>query len=124
MHFCKVCENMFYIRLKEDDENKLIYYCRNCGNEEENFSEETIIISSSKFEKQEKQFEYVINKFTKLDTTLPRVNNIDCPNIDCRSNKDSGIEKEILFIRYNEKNMKYVYLCLCCDNVWQIKKNS
>ena len=28
MHFCKVCENMYYIRLKDDDSNSLIYYCR------------------------------------------------------------------------------------------------
>jgi DNA-directed RNA polymerase subunit M/transcription elongation factor TFIIS len=114
---------MFYIRLKEDDANKLVYYCRNCGNEEENFSEETIILSTSKFEKQEKQFNYVINKYTKLDPTLPRVKNIECPNIDCKTSNDSDVEKEILFIRFNEKDMKYVYLCSSCDNVWQIKKD-
>ena len=35
MHFCKVCENMYYIRLKDDDSNSLIYYCRKCGNEDD-----------------------------------------------------------------------------------------
>ena len=73
MHFCKVCDNMFYIRLKDQDDNKLIYYCRNCGNEEENFSEETIIISSSKFDKQEKQFDYVINKFYKVIIVIKKI---------------------------------------------------
>ena len=26
---------MYYLQLKKDDEDKLIYYCRNCGNEDE-----------------------------------------------------------------------------------------
>ena len=35
MHFCPKCGNMYYLQLKKDDEDKLIYYCRNCGNEDE-----------------------------------------------------------------------------------------
>lgn len=122
MHFCKICYNMYYIRLKEEDANKLIYYCRNCGNEEENFSKETIILSSSQFKQGEKQFDYYINKYSKLDPTLPRVNDIMCPNQECLTNKEKE-PREILFIRYDEKQMKYVYLCSTCDQVWQIKKD-
>ena len=35
MHFCPKCGNMYYLQLKKDDEDQLIYYCRNCGNEDE-----------------------------------------------------------------------------------------
>ena len=35
MNFCKECENMLYIKLNKDGEDKLIYYCRNCGHEDE-----------------------------------------------------------------------------------------
>jgi len=119
MHFCSVCQNMYYIRLKEENGNKLIYYCRNCGNEEENFSQETIILSSSQFKKGDKQFSYYINKYTKLDPTLPRVHDINCPNSECNS---SDKEKEVISLRYDETNMKYVYLCANCDEVWQIQK--
>ena len=31
MHFCKSCSNMYYIKLLDSDNNKLSYYCRNCG---------------------------------------------------------------------------------------------
>ena len=31
MHFCSSCDNMYYIRIEEKDENKLVYYCRKCG---------------------------------------------------------------------------------------------
>ena len=32
MHFCDKCDNMFYIKLENLDCNKITYYCRNCGN--------------------------------------------------------------------------------------------
>ena len=34
MRFCIQCNNMYYIRLSDNDGGNLIYYCRNCGNEE------------------------------------------------------------------------------------------
>ena len=68
-----------------------------------------------------------INKYTKLDPTLPRINTVNCPNVDCASNKmiegekketHREQDKEIIYIRYDDKNMKYVYLCAVCDTVW------
>ena len=35
MHFCTVCENMYYFRLTGEDKDKLTYYCRKCGNEDD-----------------------------------------------------------------------------------------
>ena len=35
MHFCSICQNMYYIRLDGEDNNKLIYYCRKCGHEDD-----------------------------------------------------------------------------------------
>ena len=40
MRFCSKCENMYYIRIDSEDTNKLIYYCRHCGNEEDNLLNE------------------------------------------------------------------------------------
>ena len=34
MHFCTVCQNMYYIRLTGENKDQLIYYCRKCGNED------------------------------------------------------------------------------------------
>ena len=30
-------------------------------------------------------------------------------------------EKEILYIRYDDSNMKFVYLCGVCNTVWNTK---
>ena len=35
MHFCIECGNMYYLKLKnmeDNSSNNLVYYCRKCGN--------------------------------------------------------------------------------------------
>ena len=38
MHFCKICQNMYYIRLSGENNNTLTYYCRKCGDEDDTLS--------------------------------------------------------------------------------------
>jgi DNA-directed RNA polymerase subunit M/transcription elongation factor TFIIS len=112
---------MYYISIDQNDNNKLVYYCRNCGNTDSTLSTENVIVSKNQLKKSEQEFSHIINKYTKLDPTLPRINNILCPNADCPTNK-SNEEKEIIYIRYDDKNMKYVYLCSTCDTVWKTEE--
>ena len=117
MHFCSICSNMYYIRINTDDPNKLVYYCRKCGNEDKLLAIENVCVSKTQIKKSEKTFSHFINKYTKLDPTLPRINTILCPNADCSTNTE-GTNREIIYIRYDDTNMKYVYLCSTCDTVW------
>jgi aspartate carbamoyltransferase regulatory subunit len=82
-----------------------------------------VTVSKVQLKKSEQEFSHIINKYTKLDPTLPRVTNILCPNLDCASNKDSHI-REIIYIRYDDINMKYVYLCSTCDTVWKTEEQT
>ena len=117
MHFCSNCQNMYYIRINSDDPNKIVYYCRNCGNEDKLIAIENVCVSKTFIKRNEKTFGHIINKYTKLDPTLPRINTILCPNPECTTNtKDK--EREIIYIRYDDINMKYVYLCCDCETVW------
>ena len=85
----------------------------------------TIQISKIQLKKSEQEFSHIINKYTKLDPTLPRVSNILCPNPDCATNKDKDKEqREIISIRYDDTNMKYVYLCSTCNTVWKTEDQS
>ncbi len=123
MHFCNQCQNMYYISIDPNNSNKLIYYCRNCGNTDDNISAKDVTVSSVQLKKSEQEFSHVINKYTKLDPTLPRVSNILCPNPDCETNvKDEP--REIIYIRYDDVNLKYVYLCSTCDTVWKTEDKS
>jgi len=114
---------MYYISLSEKDPNKLIYYCRNCGNIDETLSIDNVVISKVELKKKEQEFSHIINKYTKLDPTLPRVSNILCPNGDCPTNKEDK-PREIIYIRYDDTNMKYAYLCSTCDTVWKTEDQS
>lgn len=122
MHFCSNCSNMYYIRINAEDPNVLVYYCRKCGNEDTMLASENVCVSKIHLKKTEQSFNHIINKYTKLDPTLPRINNILCPNKDCKTNVENK-EPEIIYIRYDDVNMKYVYLCSDCDTVWQIKSS-
>jgi aspartate carbamoyltransferase regulatory subunit len=114
---------MYYISISPDDSNKLVYYCRNCGNEDSTLSVENVTVSKVQLKKSEQEFSHIINKYTKLDPTLPRVNKILCPNSECLTNKEDK-PREIIYIRYDEQNMKYVYLCSTCDTVWKTEDQS
>jgi len=127
MHFCDKCNNMYYIQVSSEDENKLIYYCRNCGNEDTNLTKDNICVSKIQLKKGEQKYNHIINEYTKLDPTLPRINTIKCPNSDCSTNKENDkgntVDREVLYIRYDDTNKLYIYLCAVCDTVWNTEKN-
>ena len=124
MHFCTECGNMYYLRLKTEGSDQLIYYCRNCGHTDDSLQESNLYVSKKEIQVS-MNYKNKINKYTKLDPTLPRINTIDCPNKECASNTTEGKsqtpqeEKEILYIRYDDKNMKFVYMCAVCDTIWR-----
>jgi len=118
MHFCSVCSNMYYITIDKDDPNKLTYYCRNCGNVDDAMYQKSVTILSTNLKRNDRDFSSFINRYTKLDPTLPRINRVPCPNEQCASNEEGG-KREILYLRYDDINMKYVYLCAVCDFVWK-----
>ena len=124
MNFCSNCDNMYYIKLN-DDENELVYYCRNCGNVDDSPTENSLVISSANFKNEDAFISSFINSYTKHDPTLPRTNLLKCPNNDCISNvkkndKDETEKgSEIICIRYNAIELKYIYLCSYCDTAWK-----
>ena len=118
MHFCSTCHNMYYIRINADNENKLVYYCRNCGNEDSALAVDNVCVSKTNVKKGTQSFNHIVNKYTKLDPTLPRVNNILCPNQDCTTVTEKK-ENDVIYLRYDDTNMKYIYLCTHCDHVWK-----
>ena len=121
MNFCNGCNNMYYLKIESNGESadNLIYYCRNCGNEDVNQTRENICVSSTNLKENNQQFDSFINEYTKLDPTLPRTNTIRCPNSNCETNKTDNAEREIIYIRYDDTNMKYVYMCSTCDTMWK-----
>ena len=125
MEFCSKCDNMYYIKLTQADGNSLIYYCRNCGNEDNNFNKDNLCILSTQNDMNtDNKQSNVINKYTKLDPTLPRIYNIPCPNPSCPTHRETDpVSPEVIYIRYDKQNLNFVYLCTHCDKTWLSNKN-
>lgn len=123
MHFCSKCDNMYYIRIGTEDSSQLIYYCRKCGNEDSNIGGDNACVLKTSFVGGEAQYNHIVNRYTKLDPTLPRTNTIKCPSQSCPSNSD-GAKQEVIYIRYDDTRMKYLYLCAICDTVWKTGEQS
>ena len=115
MKFCSKCDNLYYFKLDNDNSKNLVYYCRNCGHE--TVPEEKQIYVSKIKTNTEKKHSQFINSYTKYDPTLPRINTLPCVNESCDFHK-SKKNREIIYIRYDEQNMKYVYLCTKCNTSW------
>ena len=114
---------MLYIRLSdvESGNDKLIYYCRNCGNTEENIKTNNICVMETNYKISSQNIKQDINEFTKYDPTLPRISNIKCPNQNCTSNHPDSTEsdREVIYLRTDDINMNYVYICSKCDTIWK-----
>ena len=182
MKFCSECNNMYYLKVSDDDGNVgdvLIYYCRNCGHEDVNVNEETVCVSDLQITRSEQNYTHIVNEYTKYDPTLPRINTIKCPNQECNSNtttggggsnkdeieidkyvtqaqesaseaqesaieaQESAIEaeqnqektilhkkdlaeinnREVIYLRYDDIRLKYVYLCGICNTTWKTDNN-
>ncbi len=119
MQFCSKCDNMYYKKLDSSNPNLLVNYCRNCGHVDE-MTEKGVCVLNTQLKQNEQKFNHIVNEYTKLDPSLPRIHTMRCPNQECKSN--TGSEKgypEIIYMRYDDNNLKYIYICTECDTVWK-----
>lgn len=111
--FCKNCDNMLYIELNEESSDNISYYCRKCGYKEGVSDDEEYCVSTINIKNKSENKGNIINKYTKMDPLLPTIN-IPCANKDCSS-------KDIIYVRYNEIDMNYSYICKTCGITWNIE---
>jgi DNA-directed RNA polymerase subunit M/transcription elongation factor TFIIS len=127
MKFCVKCDNYLYNKLDEKDNNVLLYYCRCCGYND-NVEDDTVCVLKTMLKKGEQKFSHIVNKYTKLDPVNPRIYNMKCPNSECKTNSHGNGEKEvypeIIYLRYDDNNLKYLYICDTCNHVWKTDDNT
>lgn len=113
MKFCPICENMLYMSVTSDNPPKLRNYCRNCSYETVINNNNAEKVSSTNINQDVESYKQYMTKNIKYDMTLPRVNNIKCNNNTCKSK-----EQEVIYIKYDQVNMKYLYFCCNCESFW------
>lgn len=123
MRFCPNCQMMLFVKLSSEDGNGLSYYCRNCGHESGQEGMESACVLTTNLSGSKSQYGNVINRYTKMDPTLPRTNMIKCPSQECPSNNQQA-KREVIYLRYDDVRMKYMYLCAHCDEAWKTGEQS
>jgi|TARA_B100000941_G_C28491816_1_gene548374 DNA-directed RNA polymerase subunit M/transcription elongation factor TFIIS len=115
VNFCENCDNILYL-YKQSDGDELYYCCKSCSNQvkiEDKMKQvytntnDTVDISES----------INSNPYITHDITIPTIqnnSNIKCQNVDC-----PGEETSIKFIKYDDVNMKYIYICNHCGHKWK-----
>ncbi len=114
MKFCPVCEMYLH---SDIEANNYTLVCRKCGYKEK--EENGGLITEIHVQQRASEgYKILLNEFTKLDPTLPHIKTIKCPRESCPSNTGS-VEKDVIFIKYDPVNMKYLYICTVCDQQWR-----
>ena len=114
--FCPTCR--YYLYLEQDDKI-LRRICRNCGYQTED-KKGGLILEIDLKQKTSEGYKILMNEFTKQDPTLPHVDSIKCPNMGCKSNT-SGAKRDVIYLKYDAINMKFLYICNVCDTQWRSK---
>jgi DNA-directed RNA polymerase subunit M/transcription elongation factor TFIIS len=114
-HFCDNCNNSMYIFM-DKEELKLYEVCKACNNKVE-YSGNLIYDNDFNIDLSESINN---NKFIAYDLTLPHIHsqNIKCPNSECVSIVENYKESDIIYIKYDKDNMKYIYSCNYCGQKW------
>ena len=135
MEFCEICSNMIYIKSSEcpakygNDKDKeinaynpkLIKYCRHCGFEKEEETSKPIKVSEMVYTDDDLFYNQYNNKYLRYDPSLRRIkdNEIKCVKCDIPDN-----ERIIIPIKYHPTQMKYLYVCDNCGNIFKDEKKS
>lgn len=117
MKFCPTCRN--YLYLDTTDESTLRRICKCCGYVE---SDERggLVLETNLKETTNEGYKVLVNEFTKTDPTLPHVDTIKCPKVDCASNA-GGAKRDVTYLKYDAVNLKFLYICNVCDTQWRSK---
>ena len=115
VEFCDKCENLLYLYI-DNETHKIVMKCKSCGNKKE-MEDKLIEIDNNTNVTIDKSDIININPFITHDITLPSISdniNIKCQNPECDAEKIN-----IKYIKYDDENMKYLYICSNCGYKWK-----
>lgn len=120
MEFCEVCDNLLYLRA-EDDDTTLMKYCKHCNFSKKADTGRSIKVSQTLYSEDQLLYDQFQNKYLRNDRTLPRMHDpaLSCPSPECTKPKDKP--SQIIYIKYQSTNMRYMYCCDYCGHVFKQK---
>ena len=119
IRFCAVCSNYLYLHVDETT-GDLQRSCRNCGYKDT--AEQGGLVSEMRIEQLTAEGYNLINEFTLRDPRLPHLTGtLKCINGVCASNTE-GRESDIVYIKYDYENLRYMYICTQCKTSWRSRR--
>ncbi len=115
VEFCDKCENLLYLFI-DGETNKIVLQCKSCGNEKP-MKNKVIKINNNTNVNVDKSDVINTNPFITHDITIPTIKNNK--NIKCQNEACTGEEIDIKYIKYDDENMKYLYICNHCGHKWK-----
>jgi hypothetical protein len=119
IRFCSVCDNYLYLQV-EGETQTLQRMCRNCGFKDT--EDQGGLVSEMHIEQRAAEGYTLINEFTLKDKRLPHLyNTMKCINATCPS-AAPGKESDIVYIKYDTENLRYIYMCYICQATWRSRR--
>lgn len=127
IRFCVKCDNKYYHRMfyptsdtgkEQTDDPVLLYYCRVCGYVDKDLQQQGMCVLDTQKYNNVDMFAHMYNEYTKHDPTLPHIF-LPCPNDNCTTNSDQKGVTDAVYLRYNQDDMKYLYVCTVCEHKWK-----
>ena len=122
--FCTQCDNLLNTKIvknetEEQEEGEeveqtreLIYFCEKCDYYEKKETTDSSVFHLN-YNLDVIKRNHIVNEYTAFDSTLPKALGIKCPNDTCPPRKSK--KPEIRYIKYDDTNMKYIYICIDCQ---------
>ena len=119
IRFCTVCDNYLYLQV-EGETQTLQRMCRNCGFKDT--EDQGGLVSEMHIEQRAAEGYTLINEFTLKDKRLPHLyGTMKCISDKCPSNTQSK-ESDIVYIKYDTENLRYIYMCYLCQATWRSRR--
>jgi hypothetical protein len=119
IRFCTVCDNYLYLQV-EGETQTLQRMCRNCGFKDT--EDQGGLVSEMHIEQRSAEGYTLINEFTLKDKRLPHLyGTMKCISDKCPSNTQSK-ESDIVYIKYDTENLRYIYMCYLCQATWRSRR--
>lgn len=117
LSFCNVCQNMLFLSVSQDG-RQLLHVCKNCNTTQVAEADGgSLCVSETLYSDEGAAARALADPSIKHDPTLPRVSNIVCPRGEqCPGH---GKQQEVIYLRHNAANLRYVYFCCHCDHFWR-----
>ena len=118
MKFCDVCQNMMYVRLEDD--NSINSYCKNCGfTDVPTAAQQERIFNVTRPDTDDRaSYKQYLTPDIRHDKTLPRTRRLACPNPKCSGAGATAGGTDVIYIKYDDINLKFRYHCCACSTFW------